>query len=362
MCLSQFWRGAMVAAALSASVLPVAGSMVVGGEAANKAAKQFGAGSGQAICLLDVGYENAFEVGSGTLIRVDAKTGKGLILTSAHALVKFGQTPNFIALSFAPNPVLNLHRLFATAFVSHPDYNHKTKEGPDLALVEFNLPKGFAAQPMLLPTAEGCTEVHKKKEFLFGGYGVFALAGATGETGETKEGLTWNESKDDGRVRRIGYRLAEYRSRDAALVPRDSFEGSNDLASLGELDNIKAERPFRFLPSDHELFKTFKDFHEVMPTPVDSGAPFFFYDGASNQFCIAGVFASILGTKDTETERPMVVANAIAMTPEVLKWIAGASTKTMTEVSCGQMDAVMIKVIYNMKYKLGLSEGQLMGL
>ena len=343
-------RGAGCLAGVLLALSPASAMMVSGGPGANEAAKRMGA-SGGAICLVDIMWEDEFEVGTGTLIRMDEKTGTGFVLTTAHAVLKFPAKPRAIALSFEANPVLALKRIFATGYVSHPDYRIQTKEGPDLAVIKFKLPAGFKADPMLLPEAEDLARFGKESPFLLGGYGMFALNGT---------GQGWDESKENGRVRRIGYCLAEFKAQDEAILKRDSFEGTYAMATEQDFLRASKGQPFHYKTGNHPMFSD-KAFHEVLPTQVDSGAPLFVYDGESNRYKVIAVEATNAFIKRHGTNECSMVANYIALMPPVLHWIDAACQQEMPAAGANAKDRIMLNSVYNLKYKLNLTPRQVLG-
>ena len=342
------------------SVTPAVGMVLNGGAAANEAAKLFGAGSGGAICLVDVMWDNEFEVGTGTLIRVDRATGTGVVLTSAHSLLKFGIMPRAIALSFAANPVTDLSRIYATGYLTHPEYRYvpdtlnggAPKTGPDLALIRFKLPAGFKADPMLLPSQGAEARPGVDGHYLMGGYGLFALNG---------ESKGWDEGIENGRVRRIASSEFQFKDREKAIADRDSLEATHPLHSQAEITRAGQGRPFWFKPSPDTLVLG-TSYNEAVPTTVDSGGPVFRYDGEAHRFRIMAVFGANgfgrLG-EGGKAGAAEVIANASALTPEVCQWLAAATAQDMQAISHNAKDQIILRMAYSEKYGLKLTHQQL---
>lgn len=355
---------------------PATAMIVLGGPEAAEETRREGEALAGAVCLLDILYEDAFEVGTGTLIRVDPEARTGLILTTAHGLVRFGTDPATIAISFAANPVLNLDRIYASGFRCHPDYDLRTRSGPDLALVEFPLPAGFKVEPMLLPDPSRFGHYEKLTEFMTAGYGAFTHFPRTRAATESKAAGTeakdaaptakgrtprvWDDSKETGRVRRFGQVAAAFADAKAARVPRPSFETLNDLAEEADLANARHGGAYHALGTDHPLFTTPGLGREMVPAAGDSGAPLLRFDVQAGRFRVLGMFASSVFVREMEGAKGVKVCGSfMALDRDGLDWIGREAETKMTRLSADTKAKLIIKVAYNDKYQLGHSGPQL---
>jgi hypothetical protein len=347
--MSPTWRRSlMTSLAVASLAAPVPAMMVAGGAPANEAAKNLGAACAKSVCLLDILSGSKYEFCTGTLVRVDPEAGKGLILTTAHCFVRHGK-PVAVAISFAANPVRDRQRIAADGFRCHPDYDGKARTGPDLALVEFTLPKGFAVEPMLLAEEENLDVYQLDDLFPLAGYGSFVRAAA----GESKavEVPAWDASTADGRVRRMGYLPATFKGPEEAAIERPSFEAVHQL--LGPEDRVAGAscRPWRFKASEHWKFQLkFQGGDlctEGVPTVGDSGAPLFRLDSKSMLPRLVAVFTgTAFNVSKTEA-----ISSAAALTPGLLQWLEEKEAKTMHRLEWNDRINKVLQSIYDSTFK-----------
>jgi hypothetical protein len=332
--------------AMACLAMPMAAMMVPGGAAGEEATRSLGAEFAAPVCLLDVLTASKFEFCTGTLVRVDPETRKGFILTTAHCLVRYG-TPRAVAISFAPNPVRDRQRIPADGFHCHPDYDGKARTGPDLALVEFTLPEGFAVEPMLLAEEKKLDHYRERDILAVAGYGSYVPAGAESES---KAGpAAWDTHTASGRVRRMGYLPMGFRPANQAMLEQDSYEVTHQLLGSGDRAAVAGSRPFRFKPSNHWLFE-FKDLAwEVLPVGGDSGAPLFHLDLEAGRNRLVAVFKanSLHPTRNEET------SVATALTPGLLRWIDKTTPEAMARLEWEARNGQTIQSIYDSVFKSG---------
>lgn len=344
---------------LAAGLCPASAMVLSGGAGANEQAKLAGAGTATAVCLLESVWEDDYGFGTGTLIHADPKTGKGTILTAAHCVVGKGKPPAAIAISFEANPLRDLKRIPATGFRTHPDYVRSPKAGPDLALVEFTLPDGFAVEPMLLPGPVQLRDNPGRTHWLTAGYGDFAFNGHA-EAKEESKHPDWIKTRDDGRVRRLAYLQAEYHDAKTAEYGLPAFQTFNFLASQEDMDRAEKQLPFRFETSNRDLFRDGGLYWEAVPFRGDSGGPLFQFDPETGRLRVAAVVVNVAFGTHNPTGKPCAQAVSVALTAELLPWLEGKGAGPMQKVGWTAMNRMLVTAVNNHAFKLGLSADQIL--